>query len=68
MQILSGVKAGEKVASSGGYLIDSEAQLKGGGGAHAGHEGMKMEEKGAPAAAPAAPKKKDDMKMDDMKM
>ena len=28
IQILSGLKAGEKVASSGGYLIDSEAQLK----------------------------------------
>lgn len=68
VQILSGVKAGEKVASSGGYLIDSEAQLKGGGGAHAGHEGMKMEEKGAPAPPAGPPKKKDDMKMDDMKM
>ncbi|HYS43206.1 MAG TPA: efflux RND transporter periplasmic adaptor subunit, partial [Geobacteraceae bacterium] len=32
VQIISGLKAGEKVASSGGYLIDSEAQLKGGGG------------------------------------
>lgn len=67
VQILSGLKAGEKVASSGGYLIDSEAQLKGGGGAHAGHEGMKMEEKPA-TPAPAAPQKKDEMKMDDMKM
>jgi membrane fusion protein, copper/silver efflux system len=27
VQILSGLKAGEKVAESGGYLIDSEAQL-----------------------------------------
>ena len=66
VQILSGLKAGEKVASSGGYLIDSEAQLKGSGGGHAGHEGMKMEEK--PACAGTAPKKKDEMKMDDMKM
>jgi Cu(I)/Ag(I) efflux system membrane fusion protein len=76
VQILSGLKAGEKVASSGGYLIDSEAQLKGGGGGHEAMPGMKMEEKGAPAppagheghGAPAPPPKKDDMKMDDMKM
>jgi len=65
VQILSGLKAGDKVASSGGYLIDSEAQLKGGGG-HEGMPGMKMEEKGG--QPPAAPKKKDEMKMDDMKM
>ena len=32
VQILSGIKAGDKVAVSGGYLIDSESQLKGGGG------------------------------------
>ncbi len=76
IQILSGLKAGEKVASSGGYLIDSEAQLKGGGGGHEAMPGMKMEEKGAPAppaghdghGAPASPPKKDDMNMDDMKM
>ncbi|HTG81589.1 MAG TPA: efflux RND transporter periplasmic adaptor subunit [Geobacteraceae bacterium] len=70
VQILSGLKGGEMVASSGGYLIDSEAQLKGGGG-HEGMPGMKMEEKkGQQPAAPAAPvpKKKDEMKMDDMKM
>ena len=67
VQILSGLKAGDKVAASGGYLIDSEAQLKGGGGGHAGHEGMKMEEKGARRRR-HPPKKKDDMKMDDMKM
>jgi membrane fusion protein, copper/silver efflux system len=65
VQILSGLKAGEQVASSGGYLIDSEAQLKGGGGGHEGMPGMKMDEK---PAAPATPKKKDEMKMDDMKM
>ena len=76
VQILEGLKVGEKVASSGGYLIDSEAQLKGGAGGHAGHGETKKEEKGAqsPAggheghggAAPAP--KKNDMKMDDMKM
>ncbi len=41
-QILSGLKAGDKVAVSGGYLIDSEAQLKGGGGQdHSKHTGGK---------------------------
>ncbi|WP_298439558.1 efflux RND transporter periplasmic adaptor subunit [Geobacter sp.] len=77
IQILSGVQAGEKVASSGGYLIDSEAQLKGGsGGAHAGHGGAKPEDKGAPATGagheghtPAAPApKKNGLDMGDMKM
>jgi Cu(I)/Ag(I) efflux system membrane fusion protein len=63
VQILSGLFRGDKVAASGGYLIDSEAQLKGGG--HEAMPGMKMDEK---PAAPASPKKKDDMKMDDMKM
>ncbi len=32
LQILSGLKPGDKVAVSGGYLIDSESQLKGSGG------------------------------------
>jgi Cu(I)/Ag(I) efflux system membrane fusion protein len=81
IQILSGLNAGEKIASSGGYLIDSEAQLKGGGGGHENMPGMKMEEKGSqkPAtlaqpglggrtpAAPA-PKKSGGMDMNDMKM
>ncbi len=66
LQILGGLKAGEKVASSGGYLIDSEAQLKGTGGGHAGMPGMKMEEKKGPA--PAAPPKKKELDMGDMKM
>jgi Cu(I)/Ag(I) efflux system membrane fusion protein len=64
IQILSGLREGDNVASSGGYLIDSEAQLKGGGGGGA-MPGMKMDEKKAPAPGP---KKKDNMKMDDMKM
>lgn len=41
VQILSGLKAGEKVATTGGYLIDSEAQLS---------RGVE-----APAQPPAAP-------------
>ncbi|HEY4745515.1 MAG TPA: efflux RND transporter periplasmic adaptor subunit, partial [Desulfuromonadaceae bacterium] len=62
-------------AVSGGYLIDSEAQLKGGGGSHENMPGMKMDEK-KPAAPPTQqpsakqpPAKKGGvMNMDDMKM
>jgi Cu(I)/Ag(I) efflux system membrane fusion protein len=64
VQVLSGLLRGDVVAASGGYLIDSEAQLSGQGGqpaTPAGHEGH-----GAPAPAP--PKKKDSLSMDDMKM
>jgi membrane fusion protein, copper/silver efflux system len=70
VQIISGLAKGEKVAASGGYLIDSESQLKGGGGAHEGMPGMKMDApKGAAPAAPApAPKKGGALDMGDMKM
>ncbi|ABL00526.1 efflux RND transporter periplasmic adaptor subunit [Pelobacter propionicus] len=65
VQILSGLREGEKVAVSGGYLIDSEAQLKSGtrdqGAGTGGHQGH-----GTPA--PRAPVKKDPLSMDDMKM
>jgi len=54
VQILAGLKAGEKVAVTGGYLIDSESQL--------GHG----EE--APARPAAHPAKKDAMDMGDMEM
>jgi Cu(I)/Ag(I) efflux system membrane fusion protein len=74
VQILSGLMRGDKVAASGGYLIDSEAQLKGGGG-HAGMPGMKMDEKVAPVPPAGheghgqpAPAPKNELKMDDMKM
>jgi Cu(I)/Ag(I) efflux system membrane fusion protein len=68
VQVLSGLKPGDKVAVSGAYLIDSEAQLKGGGG-HENMPGMKMDDKKPAPAAPApAPAKKDSLKMDDMKM
>ncbi|MDD5286320.1 MAG: efflux RND transporter periplasmic adaptor subunit, partial [Desulfuromonadaceae bacterium] len=65
IQILSGIKPGDKVAVSGGYLIDSESQLKGGGAVdHSQHTGgAKPESKGQPV-----PAKKDTLKMDDMKM
>ncbi len=70
IQILSGLKTGDKVAVSGGYLIDSESQLKGAGGVdHSQHTGgAKPETKGqAPTPAPL-PAKKGTLKMDDMKM
>jgi Cu(I)/Ag(I) efflux system membrane fusion protein len=69
VQILSGLAKGEKVAASGGYLIDSESQLK--GGTPEAMPGMKMEgPKGAAPAAPAAPapKKGGGLDMGDMKM
>lgn len=54
LQILSGLKPGDKVAVSGGYLIDSESQLKGGGGQdHSKHTGGKPDAKGQPAAPSA---------------
>jgi len=68
LQILSGLARGDRVAASGGYLIDSEAQLKGGaGGGHAGHGEASSKERPVSGAAPVPPKK-DDMNMDDMKM
>jgi len=77
-QILAGLKSGDKVAVSGGYLIDSEAQLKGGGGGHAGHAGTKMDDKkpasgGQPQGRHEGheaqpPANKGTLKMDDMKM
>jgi len=73
VQILSGLSTGDKVAVSGGYLIDSESQLKGGGGAM---PGMKMDDKkpatpgqiGGTPPTQQTPAKKRTLKMDDMKM
>jgi membrane fusion protein, copper/silver efflux system len=64
VQILSGINKGEKVATSGGYLIDSESQLSSGSGQdHSQHTVQK------PAAQPQpAPAKKNDLDMKDMKM
>lgn len=75
IQILSGLMLGDKIAASGGYLIDSEAQLKGGGG-RAEHEGMKIDEKVAPLPPvghkgdeqPAPAPKKNELDISDMKM
>ena len=70
VQILSGLKPGDKVAVSGSYLIDSESQLKGGGGVdHSQHTGGKPAAEGqTPAAGQQPPAKKGNLKMDDMKM
>jgi len=74
VQILSGLKSGEKVAVSGGYLIDSESQLKGSGGGPM--PGMKMDDKKTVAPSRGGgvqpiqqpPAKQGTLKMDDMKM
>ncbi|MHB8058339.1 MAG: efflux RND transporter periplasmic adaptor subunit [Desulfuromonadaceae bacterium] len=68
IQILSGLKQGDKVAVSGAYLIDSESQLKGGGSVdHSQHTGgAKPETKGQPVAPPVPGNKP--LQMDDMKM
>lgn len=59
VQILKGVAAGEKVAATGGYLIDSESQLRG--------EGPKPPA-GTPTPAAPPQKKGGTLNMDDMKM
>ena len=75
-QILSGLKAGDMVVVSGGYMIDSESQLKGSGGGHENMPGMKMDDKKPAAPGPGGgsppaqqpPAHKGTLKMDDMKM
>ena len=71
VQVLSGLFRGDRIASTGGYLIDSESQLSGGGESMPGMKMDKQEAKPASAGhggtAPSAPKK-DNMNMDDMKM
>lgn len=61
VQLLSGVKAGEKVAVSGAYLIDSESKLRGGSQDHSQHGT-------AGQSIPAAGKKPDTLDMNDMQM
>lgn len=65
IQILSGLKAGDKVAVSGAYLIDSESQLRGDVPQDQGqHAGEKPAASGQPNQKPAAKS----LNMDDMKM
>lgn len=66
VQILSGLNPGEKVAVSGGYLIDSESQLNAGPGQDHTQHGAQKPAAGQPAAP--VPQKKDSLQMDDMKM
>jgi Cu(I)/Ag(I) efflux system membrane fusion protein len=74
IQILSGLKSGDKVAVSGGYLIDSESQLKGSSGGSM--PGMKMDgdkpmapgQGGGKPQAQLPPGKKGTLEMGDMKM
>jgi Cu(I)/Ag(I) efflux system membrane fusion protein len=65
IQILSGLKSGEKVAVTGSYLIDSEAQLN-----RTAEPAPKPAAAPPASAAPAAPpaRKQSDLDMKDMKM
>jgi RND family efflux transporter MFP subunit len=72
IQILSGLSGGERIVTSGNFLIDSESQMKAaasGMGGMAGMAGMTNEpaKPEAPASKPkAAPGKPDSKAMDDM--
>ncbi|MFZ5594019.1 MAG: efflux RND transporter periplasmic adaptor subunit [Pseudomonadota bacterium] len=68
-QILTGLRAGEKVAASGGYMIDSELQLRGSAGmpGMAGMTGMGDDKKPAVRRERAAPPQ-EGAAMGDMKM
>jgi RND family efflux transporter MFP subunit len=72
IQILSGLSAGERIVTSGNFLIDSESQMKAaasGMGGMAGMPGMtnKPAQPETPAKKPNAPPGKSDAKgMDDM--
>lgn len=48
-EILEGLREGETIAASGGFLLDASSQLNRGGGAHAGHGTKSV------PASPAAP-------------
>ena len=72
IQILSGITAGEKVAVSGAYLIDSESQLRGGSPGQGGHGGaaepVKGDATGAAAPPGGTPAKNGGLSVDDMSM
>jgi len=56
IEILRGLKTGERVVTSGNFLIDSESQLKSAAAGMAGHQhGGSTAEKSGVRAAPAKP-------------
>jgi len=59
--ILSGLKAGETIVSSGNFLVDSESRLKTAMGQMAGMAGMKMEGQKAPGKKTEEQKPKESM-------
>jgi RND family efflux transporter MFP subunit len=69
IQILSGLNGGERVVTSGNFLIDSESQMKAAASGMGGMAGMTIEpaKPESPANKPKAPSGKPDSKaMDDM--
>jgi multidrug efflux pump subunit AcrA (membrane-fusion protein) len=59
--ILSGLKAGETIVSSGNFLVDSESRLKTAMGQMAGMAGMKMEGQKEPGKKTQEQKPKENM-------
>jgi RND family efflux transporter MFP subunit len=59
--ILSGLKAGETIVSSGNFLVDSESRLKTAMGQMVGMEGMKMEGQKEPGKKTEEQKPKESM-------
>jgi Cu(I)/Ag(I) efflux system membrane fusion protein len=65
-QILDGLKAGDVVATSANFLIDSESRLQAGGGSMAGMPGMDMSAPGGGDTGKPAAAKDNKNSMDDM--
>ncbi|OGC06039.1 hypothetical protein A2V82_08240 [candidate division KSB1 bacterium RBG_16_48_16] len=61
VQILDGIKEGEKIVTSSQFLIDSESNLKAAIGLMAGHAGMDMSKPMAEPTAPASEHEGHDM-------
>ena len=58
IQILSGLTGGERIVTSGNFLIDSESQMKAAAGGMAGMPGMTNEPTKSPDAPPRKPAEK----------
>ena len=65
--ILSGLKKGERIAVSGGFLLDSESRINTGANPHAGMNMGDEKEKPTPKSPPKRGLKTNDEKPDDMK-